>query len=155
MQSLPSFPSSAKSLSKTYGSRCLALACRCRVDCCNKDQLSVFTILYFFPKFICQFCFIFSIHFKIIFADAKLFCDIADIGSSLLPVQFQYLISFLSYLPLSSSFVIWTSFSKSASYRFLSILRYFISIVSMTILIFYRISPIYGNCYFIQIFLSI
>ena len=65
-------------LTKTCRSGGFALACRCWVDCCYEDKLSVRIVLYTVCKFIRKFCFVLSVKLKLISRNPKLICNFCN-----------------------------------------------------------------------------
>ena len=72
------FTKSAKSLSETYGSSCLAFACRSGVDGCCKNKFTVGIGGNSLNKLFGKLCFIFSVKLKLVKADAYLFSNLCN-----------------------------------------------------------------------------
>ena len=62
---------------KTYGCSSLSFTGRCRIDCCHKNQLTVFSVT-FFQKIIINFCFVFSVLLQIFIINTCFFCNLCD-----------------------------------------------------------------------------
>ena len=71
------FSKSLHSICKTYGCRSFSLTCRCRVDGCYQDQLSVFFVC-FFQKIIVDLCFVFTILLQIFVINTCFLCNLGN-----------------------------------------------------------------------------